>query len=56
MVNGRCNGALAKIGAVKEGVLRKSFLRNGEYLDQALWSMVREEWRQTKAVWRSIIH
>jgi RimJ/RimL family protein N-acetyltransferase len=56
VVNGRGNGALAKIGAVKEGVLRRSFLRNGEYLDQALWSIVREEWHQTKAVWGSIIH
>jgi RimJ/RimL family protein N-acetyltransferase len=54
--NGRGNGALAKVGAVKEGVLRKSFLRNGEYLDQALWSIVREDWRQTKAVWGSVIH
>jgi ribosomal-protein-alanine N-acetyltransferase len=56
VANGRGNGALAKIGAVKEGVLRRSFLRNGEYLDQALWSMVREEWRQAKAVWGTIIH
>ncbi len=56
VVNGRGNGALAKIGAVKEGVLRKSFQRNGEYYDQALWSMVREDWRQAKAVWGSIIH
>jgi RimJ/RimL family protein N-acetyltransferase len=56
VLNGRGNGALAKIGAVKEGVLRRSFTRNGEYLDQALWSMVREEWRQTKAVWGSVIH
>lgn len=54
--NGRGNGALAKVGAVKEGVLRRSFLRNGAYLDQALWSIVREDWRQTKAVWGSIIH
>lgn len=56
VVNGRGNGALAKIGAVKEGVLRKSFLRNDEYLDQALWSIVREDWRQAKAVWGSVIH
>lgn len=54
--NGRGNGALAKIGAVKEGVLRKSFLRRGLYIDQALWSIVREDWRQAKAVWGSIIH
>ena len=56
VVNGRGNGALAKIGAVKEAVLRQSFLRNGEYLDQALWSIVREDWRQAKAVWGSIVH
>ena len=48
--NGRGNGALAKIGAVREGVLRKSFLRHGEYLDQALWSILREDWL-AKAVW-----
>jgi uncharacterized protein len=54
--NGRGNGALAKVGAVKEGVLRRSFLRNGRYFDQALWSIVREDWYQAKAVWGSIIH
>ena len=54
--NGRGNGALAKIGAVKEAVLRQSFLRHGEYLDQALWSIVKDDWRQAKAVWGSIIH
>jgi uncharacterized protein len=54
--NGRGNGALAKVGAVKEGVLRRSFQRNGRYIDQALWSIVREDWRQAKAVWGSIIH
>ncbi len=48
--NGRGSGALAKIGAVREGILRKSFLRDGEYLDQALWSILREDWL-AKAVW-----
>jgi [ribosomal protein S5]-alanine N-acetyltransferase len=56
VANGRGNGALAKVGAVKEAVLRQSFLRNGEYVDQALWSIVREDWFQAKAVWGSIIH
>jgi ribosomal-protein-alanine N-acetyltransferase len=56
VANGRGNGALAKVGAVKEAVLRRSFLRRGEYLDQALWSIVREDWYQAKAVWGSIIH
>jgi [ribosomal protein S5]-alanine N-acetyltransferase len=54
--NGRGNGALQKIGAVREGVLRRSFLRNGQYLDQILWSIVREDWMHTKAVWGSAIH
>ena len=49
--NGRGNGALRKIGAVQEGVLRRSFLRNGEYLDQALWTVLSEEWREAKAAW-----
>jgi ribosomal-protein-alanine N-acetyltransferase len=56
--NGRGNAALAKVGAVREGFLRKSFRRNGEYLDQILWSIVREDWMRThdKAVWGSAIH
>jgi len=56
-VNARGNGALAKLGAVRECVLRSSFLRNGRYLDQALWSIVRDDWRErSKAVWGSGIH
>jgi RimJ/RimL family protein N-acetyltransferase len=51
VVNGRGNAALAKIGAVQEGVLRRSFLRNGEYLDQALWSVLEEDWRHAKVIW-----
>jgi len=43
--NGRGNGALRKTGAVMEGVLRKSFLRNGEYLDQGLYAIVADDWR-----------
>jgi [ribosomal protein S5]-alanine N-acetyltransferase len=45
--NGRGNGALRKIGAVQEGLLRKSFQKNGEYLDQALWTILREDWKGT---------
>jgi RimJ/RimL family protein N-acetyltransferase len=46
--NGRGNGALRKLGAVQEGILRRSFLKNGEYLDQALWTILRDEWREAK--------
>ena len=38
--NGRGNGALRKIGATREAVLRQSFLRNGEYHDQVLWTIL----------------
>jgi [ribosomal protein S5]-alanine N-acetyltransferase len=43
--NGRGNGALKKIGAVQEGLLRKSFQKDGEYLDQALWTILNEDWK-----------
>jgi ribosomal-protein-alanine N-acetyltransferase len=46
--NGRGNGALQKIGAVQEGVLRKAFLKNGEYLDQALYAIVEDDWRASR--------
>ena len=54
--NGRGNGALRKVGAVQEGILRRSFLRNGQYLDQALWSILDTDWRQAKAVWGPKVH
>ena len=45
--NGRGNGALQKIGAVQECILRKSFLRAGEYLDQVLYAVIDIDWRQS---------
>ena len=42
--NGRANGALRKLGAVQEGVLRESVRRGTEYLDQVLWSVLKEDW------------
>ena len=45
VANGRGNGALRKIGAVQEGILRRAFLRNGVYHDQVLWGIVAEDWR-----------
>jgi RimJ/RimL family protein N-acetyltransferase len=57
VANGRGNGALRKLGAVQEGVLRRSFYRNGQHLDQMLWSILSEEWQQAKAVWgHGVIH
>jgi RimJ/RimL family protein N-acetyltransferase len=55
--NGRGNAALRKLGAVQESVLRRSFLRNGEYLDQALWTILAEDWVAEKAIWgASVVH
>jgi ribosomal-protein-serine acetyltransferase len=45
VANGRGNGALRKIGAVQEGVLRRSFFRHGVHHDQVLWGIVAEDWR-----------
>ena len=42
--NGRANGALRKLGAVQEGILRRSIRRRGEYLDQALWALLKDDW------------
>jgi RimJ/RimL family protein N-acetyltransferase len=46
--NGRGNGALQKMGAVQEGVLHRSFLRNGVYLDQALWTILADARREAR--------
>jgi len=42
--NGRANGALRKLGAVQEGVLRQSVRRGSDYVDQVLWSILKEDW------------
>jgi RimJ/RimL family protein N-acetyltransferase len=57
VANGRGNGALRKVGAVQEGVLRRAFRKDGRHLDQALWSILAADWRQAKSVWRpEIVH
>lgn len=42
--NGRANRALEKLGAVVEGILRKSFITRWQSADQVLWALVREDW------------
>jgi ribosomal-protein-alanine N-acetyltransferase len=49
VLNGRGNGALQKIGAVQECVLRKSFQRNGQYLDQVLYAILDSDRRELAA-------
>jgi RimJ/RimL family protein N-acetyltransferase len=52
VLNGRGNGALQKVGAVQECVLRKSFLRNGQYLDQVLYAILDSDRRELAAAVR----
>jgi RimJ/RimL family protein N-acetyltransferase len=51
--NGRGQGALLKLGAVKEGVLRSALRRNGIDLDQVLYTILAEEWRERRM--RSVV-
>ena len=53
--NARGNGALRKLGAVQEGVLRGSLLRDGKYLDQVMWSIVSQDWFQAKTAWSPVV-
>jgi RimJ/RimL family protein N-acetyltransferase len=48
--NGRGNAALRKMGAMQEGILRRAFLRNGRYFDQILWSILKEDWQQSRII------
>jgi RimJ/RimL family protein N-acetyltransferase len=54
--NGRGNGALRKMGAVQEGVLRKSFSRHAEWHDQVLWAILEEDWRERSVLWTGPVH
>ena len=46
--NVRANAALEKLGAVREGVLRKCFLTNLEYRDHVMWAILAEDWRHAQ--------
>jgi ribosomal-protein-alanine N-acetyltransferase len=49
VLNGRGNGALLKMGAVQECLLRKSFVRNGQNLDQVLYAILEDDWRAMRS-------
>jgi len=50
VLNGRGNGALQKIGAVQECLLRKSFRRNEQDLDQVLYAILDADWRESRTM------
>jgi ribosomal-protein-alanine N-acetyltransferase len=54
--NARGNAALRKVGAMQEGILRRSFERNGRLFDQVLWSILRDDWRQSQNVCGPKLH
>lgn len=54
--NGRANGALRKLGAVQEGILRRSVCRGGAYLDQVLWSILKDDWGDQWAATAERVH
>ena len=50
--NDRGNGALRKVGARKEGVLRQAMAKGGCLHDAHLWAIVETDWRQANGLWR----
>lgn len=54
--NGRATGALRKLGAMQEGVLRRAVQRNGRYYDQVLWSLLRSDWQGRREVPGGRVH
>jgi RimJ/RimL family protein N-acetyltransferase len=44
---------LEKVGFKKEGALRKSFFMRGEWLDDYIYSILREEWKEPKILTRT---
>jgi RimJ/RimL family protein N-acetyltransferase len=54
--NGRANGAARKVGAVPEGVARQGLRCRGQYHDQLMWSILAEDWHQSKNEERPMVH
>jgi ribosomal-protein-alanine N-acetyltransferase len=50
--NGRGNGALRKVGAQREAVLRQSMAKGGRLHDEHLWAIVETDWRQANGLWQ----
>ena len=58
--NGRGNGALIKMGAVQEAILRKSFVKKGRTYDQVLFAILESDWREGRLAdarsYRALVH
>lgn len=51
VANGRGNGGLLKLGAVKGDVVKNGFILKGVALDLNMWSILERDWHRSKAVW-----
>ena len=54
--NGRANGAARKVGGVPEGVARRALFCRGEYHDQLMWSILADDWRQSRQRPQVVVH
>jgi RimJ/RimL family protein N-acetyltransferase len=54
--NGRANGAARKVGGVPEGVARQALFCRGQYHDQLMWSILAEDWRQSRQQEKVVVH
>ena len=54
--NARANGALRKLGATQEGLLRRALHRDGMFVDQVLWAIVAGDWCGPRDVSHLSIH
>jgi RimJ/RimL family protein N-acetyltransferase len=50
VTNTRAQRALAKLGAVREGVMRQCFWSEGRLTDYEMWSIVASEWRHPRDI------
>ena len=54
--NGRANGALRKLGATQEGLLRRARREGAEFHDQLLWAIVATDWTDTRCIRSVSVH
>jgi RimJ/RimL family protein N-acetyltransferase len=54
--NGRGSGALRKLGAVQEALMRDAILEGGAPVDQVLWAIVVDEWRRRRPTSHGPVH
>jgi len=54
--NGRAMAALRKLGGVQEGILRRAIRRGNDYLDQALWAVLKETFASPARAASAVVH